>query len=536
MLLRQWIIFYCISLQYIAYCIILTNTFETLLLKSSLTLSGYYKYPIILTYELRLQTNPTKNQLNGCMKHHLSSPIIDDYFILTLGKRSDGTSQFRNFTNNNISLNIANGGPIPVGLTFGKNEKNLWTNFTLNYKNFEPIIKYNNGTDVNIPECHVIKDAKILCIYHSNSVLNCSDDNFSSSTVSPPLSGHTSTTLGRSSTITVSNTMSTSGVTAYPSTSIMSTTATNNHIGSSPSSSSSTTLLPPNPIIINCTDPITALNDIYCDLSTNEIIPTSGNISTITNATLHAINATKMSPEEIYAVAYILEQCSLITNLTEMDFNGMAKLFDTIMLAPQKSYENANDYSNSANSLILTINRMMTNSPSNVKYLNGRNIALLGKSLNCDSNNFDAGGITDLGDTFIENPSSKKFDASIFVNGEIVCESKATRVFYTIYRNSKFFVGEKDNGNGIISNYRINALKIPSSKLSSATTSKEVVNLSHSCKKGLLQTDDRVVSATILKGTQKGFENIHRFDVNGEEKIMVTIKYSEEHVSKFYLI
>uniref|UniRef100_A0A914YFG2 Uncharacterized protein n=1 Tax=Panagrolaimus superbus TaxID=310955 RepID=A0A914YFG2_9BILA len=180
---------------------------------------------------------------------------------------------------------------------------------------------------------------------------------------------------------------------------------------------------------------------------------------------------------------------------------------------------------------------MLTNSPSNVKYFDGLNIALLGKSLNCENNINNAGGsgITDLGNTFIENSSQdKSFVASIFINAETVCAAKATRVFYTIYRNSKFFVGDNGNGNGIISSASThkNALSNLSSKFSAATTSKKVLDLPRICKRELLETDGRVVSATALKRTQKGdFKAIHSFETDNDLKNMVTIKYSEDHVN-----
>ena len=99
----------------------------------------------------------------------------------------------------------------------------------------------------------------------------------------------------------------------------------------------------------------------------------------------------------------------------------MSRLFDAILRAPEESYEDANDMSNSANSLVLTVNRMMTNSPHNVSYLEGSNIALHGKELNCENSN-EAGGISDYGNKFVEGQvSNSEIEVNIGINGDTVC-------------------------------------------------------------------------------------------------------------------
>ena len=102
-------------------------------------------------------------------------------------------------------------------------------------------------------------------------------------------------------------------------------------------------------------------------------------------------------------------------------------------------------------------------------------------------------------------------------------------MFYTIYRNSKFFVGNKYRNNGIISGYRSN-FKLSPSKFDS-TTSRDVINLPRTCENGLLQTDGRVVSATAMTKTTKGYQILHNYVNNEKSEIMVNIKYSQDHVS-----
>ena len=101
----------------------------------------------------------------------------------------------------------------------------------------------------------------------------------------------------------------------------------------------------------------------------------------------------------------------------------MARLFDAILVAPEKSYENANDLSNSANSLVVTVNRMMTNSPHNVSFLEGANIAFRGNPLDCSSNK-DAGGISDSGSGGFSDGQNNDAKASVSINGETVCAAK----------------------------------------------------------------------------------------------------------------
>uniref|UniRef100_A0A914YTM7 Uncharacterized protein n=1 Tax=Panagrolaimus superbus TaxID=310955 RepID=A0A914YTM7_9BILA len=109
----------------------------------------------------------------------------------------------------------------------------------------------------------------------------------------------------------------------------------------------------------------------------------------------------------------------------------MSKLVDTMLEAPSESYIQTHKAGIKTTQIILdSVNRVILNSPSNVSYLNGKNVALLGKVLDCQNNNNggDAEGLSDFGNGFSRNVASKA-QASISIDGNVACEGKGFNHF-----------------------------------------------------------------------------------------------------------
>ena len=255
------------------------------------------------------------------------------------------------------------------------------------------------------------------------------------------------------------------------------------------------------------------------------------------NDTLNSMNISSLTAADLITAVGIFELCATVEGLNETDFHGMAHFIDRIIEAPLTTYKDANNDSLRIGSIILySINQMMINSPENVSYLTGTNVALIGRPVDCNADNADLYGISDHGSSF-GTTSNTNTITSISIDPTTACTANASRVFYSIYRNQKFFVGNSTHSSGLISG---NSYIFRQPGKFDATTSSAVTD-NKDCSIGFLETDGRVVSAsTVAPGKSEftvgeefgGFFFIHKVIVDEEEQPLVNMKFSKEHVSK----
>ncbi|KAE9547432.1 hypothetical protein FO519_009356, partial [Halicephalobus sp. NKZ332] len=116
--------------------------------------------------------------------------------------------------------------------------------------------------------------------------------------------------------------------------------------------------------------------------------PQPGNISSIMNKTLEYLNITELSGDDLFIAVGVFEICSKVKQMKTEDFHGMAYFLDKLIEAPASAYMDANNGDQrTGNTLLTSINRMMINSPHNVSYLSGANIALIGRPVDCSPAN-----------------------------------------------------------------------------------------------------------------------------------------------------
>uniref|UniRef100_A0AC34GP67 GPS domain-containing protein n=1 Tax=Panagrolaimus sp. ES5 TaxID=591445 RepID=A0AC34GP67_9BILA len=364
------------------------------------------------------------------------------------------------------------------------------------------------------------------------------------STPYPLSSPSTTTTTPSDSTSTkiTSTTNSLPSTTLESTTPLISTSPTNNLTPSNSSPETSTLTTPQstpfvpsqNPYDINCTNPDSDLDAIYCHVEATNY--TASEISGIINNTINAVNITKLTPKEVFAVVGIFRRCSEINDLTHRAFTDMSRLVDEMLEAPSESYIQTHEVGIKTTQIILdSVNRVILNSPSDVSYLNGKNVALLGKVLNCGNNNKgDAGGLIDTGSGFDENDATTKTRASISIDGNVACAGQAHRVFYTIYRNSKFFIRTDPNQNAnnyFYLNYAAAAIE------TTTTTQNSNKDTNQKCKPTVFGTDDSILSGTLITNNSTSAPSsasfIHSVAKEGINQNIVNIKFDKKHIGVF---
>uniref|UniRef100_A0A914C452 Uncharacterized protein n=1 Tax=Acrobeloides nanus TaxID=290746 RepID=A0A914C452_9BILA len=300
-----------------------------------------------------------------------------------------------------------------------------------------------------------------------------------------------------------------------------------------------TTFMPtsiPDSLIINCTNPTNPFIINYCNLNHSHSSP--GDIAN--NVTL-SINPNNLTGYDVFVISQIMY---IITNRT-----GLKQNVNVILAASEEVFESSNNGElGSTNRILTSVHNLMYNSPSNINFLNGTHVGLAGFELNCSIAESD----TLMGDTgsnfLILNPNSD-VEAMISIPTNVACYGKdSSRLTYSIYRNTKLFVGN--------STHKVNALwKIPILRSSlqkvwcgdKAPNAIELQNSDDSissntqssstdrCTNGFWYGDNKVMTGSLLNNasTTDSYAKIQQFtEVNGERQRIVTVKYSKKKITK----
>lgn len=100
----------------------------------------------------------------------------------------------------------------------------------------------------------------------------------------------------------------------------------------------------------------------------------------------------------------------------------MSLLVDTMLEGPSESFIQVHEDGIKLTQIILdSVTRCVLNAPNDISYLNGTNVALHAKSINCGEGN--AGGLVDTGSGFSDVETSK-VQASIFIDGNVACQGE----------------------------------------------------------------------------------------------------------------
>uniref|UniRef100_A0A7E4ZSA5 G_PROTEIN_RECEP_F2_4 domain-containing protein n=1 Tax=Panagrellus redivivus TaxID=6233 RepID=A0A7E4ZSA5_PANRE len=275
---------------------------------------------------------------------------------------------------------------------------------------------------------------------------------------------------------------------------------------------------------IDCTDPQAELFKIYCNITQGHYVPTAETVELVVNHTMHSYNATSNDNNAFYALSVIFSDCAKVINVPHSGFQAMSRLLDRAIDTDSDVFTATNTpmYSVS-NRLSSGLFSMLVNAPPNATYLTGNNLALHVHALDCTQN--DAGGISIGADDTFKLTHGQDELSSIAINAQSACSAGATRVHYTIYRNSKLFLGTSDNdtSNGVIAGNTYD-----SGLLGSTTESN---GLENACDQGKLQTNGVVLAATALADNGKGSKNvkiIHQSD--DTSRVMVKMRFKRSSI------
>uniref|UniRef100_A0A7E4UYZ8 G_PROTEIN_RECEP_F2_4 domain-containing protein n=1 Tax=Panagrellus redivivus TaxID=6233 RepID=A0A7E4UYZ8_PANRE len=272
---------------------------------------------------------------------------------------------------------------------------------------------------------------------------------------------------------------------------------------------------------IDCNHPITPLFELFCNLTMGTVTVTPGNLESVINKTIKAYKPLSDDKNSLFAVAVIFHNCSQLTDMSHNSFEAMSRLLDHAIDTDSNVFTATNTpmYSVS-NRLSSGLFSMLVNAPPNATYLTGNNLALHVHALDCTQN--DAGGISIGADDTFKLTHRQDELSSIAINAQSACSAGATRVHYTIYRNSKLFLGTSDNdtSNGVISSNTYD------NGLVGSTTKSD--GFEKPCHHGFYEVNGMVLAATAVANVTEDVKVIHKAaDVN---QTMVKMRFKRNNI------
>uniref|UniRef100_A0A914E4N7 Uncharacterized protein n=1 Tax=Acrobeloides nanus TaxID=290746 RepID=A0A914E4N7_9BILA len=211
----------------------------------------------------------------------------------------------------------------------------------------------------------------------------------------------------------------------------------------------STPLMPTTPPLykppINCNHTTDDLTKLYCKL-TNTSGTGNFNSSIVedsANSTINYLNTMNTTINTTFMALTILSQLT-VTNVTYNDatFLTISTLTDTILNANADTFITNFNISGTptTQSVLNSINNLLTKAPPNSCFTRGKNIGICKQSL-CASNTTINSGFSDNNETFINNTEGGggNYVASIQILYNVVGVCDNISAHYTIYRNMKLF-------------------------------------------------------------------------------------------------
>uniref|UniRef100_A0A914E3L3 Uncharacterized protein n=1 Tax=Acrobeloides nanus TaxID=290746 RepID=A0A914E3L3_9BILA len=284
----------------------------------------------------------------------------------------------------------------------------------------------------------------------------------------------------------------------------LSTTSANNYSTTPPNNISTT------PSIIDCTNPLTNLTNIYCNVTSGNVTVNNETAASIAQNTKEALTPKNATGLDVFQVSVILDILAKVPFLPEEGFIAISTLTDNLLDINDDTFKNSIKYS--TNRVLDSVQNLMYNSPPDSCFVNGSNIGLCNRFLNCT--NPQSSGFADNGNIFTENSESTENLASIQVLPDSKCVP-TQRIHYSIYRNQKLFTSADSNS-------------------SSGSDSQQMLNasdLQDRCQFGFFQASEKVLSAGFFgdENDDDGKDNKFKFTAvaNQPQTITVKIRYSK---------
>uniref|UniRef100_A0A1I7ZQL9 G_PROTEIN_RECEP_F2_4 domain-containing protein n=1 Tax=Steinernema glaseri TaxID=37863 RepID=A0A1I7ZQL9_9BILA len=226
-----------------------------------------------------------------------------------------------------------------------------------------------------------------------------------------------------------------------------------------------------------------------------------------------------LTGDEIYYLSIIIQRIAQSGPLTDKIVDEVATVIDLTLEAQQDQFAESDKHARGSTERILdSIDIVLRNSNSSVKYLTGNNLALAAHNPDCSGLTTEDEGLADYRTRFdivsrdVEKATNPSASISIPLN--TICSANVDRVSYVIYRNTKLFVPVSQQ---------------PKRRRRSVSSQDEVTPPpKNRCKHGKFMNDGRVLSATALKKAQESYEKVSMYkdDANGTEATMAVITYS----------
>uniref|UniRef100_A0A7E4VCT7 Myosin motor domain-containing protein n=1 Tax=Panagrellus redivivus TaxID=6233 RepID=A0A7E4VCT7_PANRE len=239
-----------------------------------------------------------------------------------------------------------------------------------------------------------------------------------------------------------------------------------------------TTTPVPITITVNCSDPQTELEIIYCDVNTTTLTPS--NVTHVANQTTATFNTSTITPQQLYMVSTVIQKCSQVKDLTPINSIQIGELTDKVLGGSSAVFERAESGGLGTSTTIYnSVSNLLQNSEPNITFLTGKNFGFISHPIDCRYLDANGGGMGYSGSSF--DSDHRNSDVSISVKGGTVCGNNANHVYYTIYRSLKLF----DSAN--------------------TTFDESGTTIVSGCQRGYHSTDDSVLSATAVQRNQNGF-------------------------------
>ncbi|KAI6226619.1 Mth-2 [Aphelenchoides besseyi] len=273
------------------------------------------------------------------------------------------------------------------------------------------------------------------------------------------------------------------------------------------------------PYSIDCNNPDTPMQQVYC--SNNTL--TQDTVTSYINQTSNAIDSSsKLNSSDVYMLSHIFTKIADVKGMKLEDCKSVYSLYDKTLHIPDDQFRAA-DLFDSSNRIRESIHNFLVNAEYNLEFLNGTNLAMRKHHTRMSCS--DSTGLADYGDTFGWNDQTKIPDASIEIPRDVACSSSGQTIplFLVAYRKTQLFMSSDPKRKNQQSNrFRLGLSQIRQMDRLSKTEQHEV-NEEDRCRVGLKSENHQIVSAVLLTANPNN---------DADQKVMARIRYSTKGIKR----
>ncbi|CAD5235266.1 unnamed protein product [Bursaphelenchus xylophilus] len=252
--------------------------------------------------------------------------------------------------------------------------------------------------------------------------------------------------------------------------------------------------------LINCVDPTTELEKIYCHAK--EDVIEKDDVKKVVNRTIHSFDEKTANSSDFYMLSRILERISQVNDIYMDDFEPLYLLFDKSLGIDEATMLQANQVNaKSTTRVIKSIDNVLTKARFDLELDHGHQLAMHRiNEVNC---NKKIHGMAIYDDKFGWSEDNKNPIAQIELENEVVChDGSSGGLMFAVEQSSVYFVA-----------YRKNSLFVP-------TKDVEVATKEDRCRKGMIKRENPVMSAKVVGKT-----------IDDTDIPVATLKYRKDEVN-----